>query len=238
MSETTRRIGLLIPSSNTTIEQEFARFGPDGFSFHFARLPMTEVTQAGFDSQDAAIDAACRLLADARPDAVVLCQSAASFIGGQGYDVTLRARMEAAAGVPALPAGAVMAEALRALGAAKVALAVPFAGTASAAVARYLGVEGLTVVETASLGMTDNFSIAAVADEVIVDLAARAAVPQADVVMMPGGNMRCLPLVSRIEAAIGRPVVTTNQAVIWKLSRMFAVTLPPDRFGTLAAHTE
>ncbi len=230
-----RRIGLLIPSSNTTIEQEFARFGPAGLSFHFARLPMTEVTAAGFASQDAAIDAACALLADAKPDAVVLCQSAASFMGGADYDTRLRERMQAAAGVPGLPAGAVMAEALAALRIRRVALAVPFAGAASEATARYLDAKGIGVATVTSLQMIDNFAIAAVGEETIIDLAVRAAVPEADAVMLPGGNMRCLPLVARLEAATGRPIITTNQAVIWALARLFDVALPPDTFGALGA---
>ncbi|WP_108661810.1 maleate cis-trans isomerase family protein [Acuticoccus kandeliae] len=231
---TPKRIGLLIPSSNTTIESEFYRFGPEGFTWHFARLPMTEVTQQGFESQNAAIDAACGLLSDAHPDGVVLCQSAASFIGGSAYDEAVRARIASAAGAPGFPAGAVMAEAVQRLGATRVALAVPFAGAVMDAGARYLATFGIEVVGVASLGMTDNFSIAALADDVIVDLAIRAAVPEAELIMLPGGNMRCLPLVETIERETGRPVVTTNQSVICALARHFGVALPPDKFGRLA----
>ena len=72
------RVGLLIPSSNSTIEPEYYAVMPPSISVHFARLTMTEVNDAGLARQDEDVVQQARLLATAGVEVILFCQTAAS----------------------------------------------------------------------------------------------------------------------------------------------------------------
>ncbi len=219
---------MLIPSSNTSIEREYPRWMPHELSFHFARLTMTRLDAAGMGEQLADMRRAVASLRDARVDAVLLCQTAASYWMGRAWDSEIRRDMAEWAGAPALTAAATVLDALLALGAQRVAFAAPFPAEIGQASLRYLESSGISVVNSAFGELRDNFAIAEMAPEEVLDLAARADHPDAQALLMPGGNMPCLALAGEIEARIGKPMVSTNQAGMWALLSLFAL---PDRIA-------
>jgi maleate isomerase len=223
-----RRVGMLIPSSNTSIEREYPAWMPRHLSFHFARLTMTQLTAEGMAAQLGDIRRAVESLRDARVDAVLLCQTAASYWMGSDWDATIRRDMAGWAGVPALTAAATVLDALAALGARRVAFAAPFPPEIGEASLRYLRGAGIEVVHSAFGGLRDNFAIAELSRDAIIDLARRADHPDAQALLMPGGNMPCLEVADEIEAQLGKPMVTTNQAGMHALLALFGL---PDRIA-------
>jgi hypothetical protein len=117
---------MLIPSSNTSIEREYPAWMPRSLSFHFARLTMTRLDAEGMAEQQADLRRAVASLADARVDAVLLCQTAASYWMGRDWDAAIRTEMTAWCGAPALTAAQTVLDALAALGATRVGFAAPF----------------------------------------------------------------------------------------------------------------
>jgi maleate isomerase len=214
---------MLIPSSNTSIEREYPAWMPPALSFHFARLTMTRLDAEGMAEQLADMRRAVASLRDARVDAVLLCQTAASYWMGRDWDTAIRSDMAEWSGAPALTAAATVLDALAALGARRVAFAAPFPAEIGEASLRYLDASGIEVVNSAFGELRDNFAIAEMAREDVLDLALRADHPQADVLLMPGGNMPCLALAEEIEARIGKPMVSTNQAGMWALLSLFGL---------------
>ena len=221
-----RRVGMLIPSSNTSIEREYPAWMPRDLSFHFARLTMTQLTAEGMAAQLGDIRRAVESLRDARVDAVLLCQTAASFWMGSDWDASIRRDMAGWAGAPALTAAATVLDALSALGAQRVAFAAPFPPEIGEASLRYLRASGITVVHSAFGGLRDNFAIAEMPRAEIIDLALRADHPDAQVLLMPGGNMPCIDVAEEIEARLGKPMVSTNQAGMWALLSLFGMPDP------------
>ena len=65
------RIGLLAPSSNTTVEPEFYRALPQGVSLHNARLPITQVTPDSIGKMADSLDVESKLLATADVDVII-----------------------------------------------------------------------------------------------------------------------------------------------------------------------
>lgn len=221
-----RRVGMLIPSSNTSIEREYPAWMPRHISFHFARLTMTTLTAEGMAAQLGEIRQAVESLRDARVDAVLLCQTAASFWMGSDWDATIRRDMAGWAGAPALTAAATVLDALAALDAQRVVFAAPFPPEIGEASLRYLRAAGIDVVHSAFGGLRDNFAIAEMPRDEIIELALRADHPQAQVLLMPGGNMPCVEVAEEIEARLGKPMVSTNQAGMRAVLSLFGM---PDR---------
>src|ERR1700712_529304 len=91
-----RRIGLLLPSSNTTQEPEFIRMMPEGVTLHVARLPLRNVEPSATIRTVEDIESEARKLADADVDAIVLAATAPSSRMGIGYDRELIGRIEKA----------------------------------------------------------------------------------------------------------------------------------------------
>jgi len=228
-----RRVGMLIPSSNTSIERDYPRWMPRHLSFHFARLTMTRLDAEGMAEQLADMRRAATSLADARVDAILLCQTAASYWMGQAWDAEIRTQMASWCGAPAITAAQTVLEALAALGATRIGFAAPFPEEIGQASLRYLEANGIQIRATRFGGYRDNFAIAEIPPEEVIELACGADHPEAQAVLLPGGNMPCLDIADAIEARIGKPVISTNQAGMWALLARFGV---PDRIegaGTL-----
>ena len=259
-----RRVGMLIPSSNTSIEREYPAWMPRDLSFHFARLTLTRLDADGMAEQLADMRRAVASLRDARVDAVLLCQTAASYWMGRDWDAEIRREMTEWAAAPALTAAATVQEALllrreaqeiettaagkvrglrargnalvrrlglrsanldalAALDASRICFAAPFPAEIGEASLRYLTACGMTVIRSAFGELRDNFAIAEMEGAEVIELALRADHPEAQALLMPGGNMPCLALAEEIEARIGKPMVSTNQAGMWALLRLFGL---------------
>jgi maleate isomerase len=230
-----RRIGMLIPSSNTSIEREYPIWMPRSLSFHFARLTMTRLDDDGMREQLADMRRAVGSLADARVHAVLLCQTAASFWMGTAWDAGMRRDMAAWAGAPALTAARTVLDALAALRVRRVGFAAPFPEEIGAASCRYLAANGIEVLATAFGGLRDNFAIAEMSQEAVVELACRADHARAEAVLVLGGNMPCLGVTERIEARLGKPVISTNSAGMWALLTLLGLAGPIAGAGRLLA---
>lgn len=227
------RCGLLIPSSNTMIEQEYGGLLPPGVTAHFQRLPMTTLDDEGIREQDAVMDEAARMLGDARVGVVLLCQTAASFHMGLAWDGAVKQRLSEAAGCPAITAAGTMTAALRVLGVERVALGTPFPAEMNETSVAYLQARGFEVVNNAGLGFRDNFEIALLKPEQVLELAAKADTPDAEAVILPGGNMPCMPAVGPAEQALGKPVITTNQCGAWAMLSVIGRAVPMKGKGVL-----
>ena len=213
------RVGLLIPSSNSLIEPEYYAVMPPSVTVHFARLAMTEVTDAGLARQDEDVAAQSRLLATANVEVILFCLTAASFHKGQGYDADLKRRIEDRSGKPAITAAGTIIDSLNVLSVRRIALATPFNSVVNEDSRRFLVDSGFDVVAAEGLAYTDNFSIALIDPETVRDLVRRVDRSDAEAIVIPGGNMQCLSIADDMEEELGKPIVTTNQAGIWALLR-------------------
>ncbi len=80
------RIGLLVPSSNTTVEPEFYRALPDDVTVHCARMFLQQINADSIQRTAEDVERESQGLASADVDVVVLGATAPSFINGLGYD--------------------------------------------------------------------------------------------------------------------------------------------------------
>jgi len=211
------RIGMLIPSSNVTIEREYAAVMPPDFSFHFGRLPMTALTDEGIRRQTADLRDTAARLGDARMNLMLFCQTAASFWLGRDWDEQARQEIASASGARSITAAGTVLDALRALGVRRVGFGAPFPEEVGRISITYLERNGIEVVASHFLGIRDNAAIADIGPEQVKALARRADHPRAQAILLPGGNMPCLHVAEDIERELGKPMLCTNQAGMWAI---------------------
>ncbi len=152
-----RHFGVLIPSTNTTVEIE-CRLLPATYQAHVGRL-MSSGAGSFSPSRDEDIDYQSRLLGTAKVEMVILAQTSASLFAEE-YDDVVTKRMSAGAGVPAITSAQAVGRAVRALGARRVAIVSPYSVPVNERAARYFKTKhGLDTVALEGFGATDAYAI-------------------------------------------------------------------------------
>src|SRR5215831_485561 len=131
----TRHFGVLIPSTNTTVEME-CRLLPPAYQAHIGRLMTSAPGRTFSPSRDEDIDHQSRLLGTAKVELVILAQTSASLFADD-YDDVVTQRMSAGAGVPAITSAQAVGRALRALRARRIAIVSPYSDAVNNRAARY-----------------------------------------------------------------------------------------------------
>jgi maleate cis-trans isomerase len=228
-----RRIGLLLPSSNTIQEPEFTRILPDGLTLHAARLPLRTADAAAKTRLVEDIETESRKLADADVDVIVLATTASCCHNGIFYGRELIDRIEAASQRPATTASAALILALTALNVQRLAIAAPWGDAVNAMVAAFLVASGFTVVAQRAMGHVSDLEIGLLPEQTAFELGQAVDQPQAQTVMLASANWPTLRIVDRLEAAIDKPVLTTSQISLWAVLRLVEYQAPVFGWGRL-----
>jgi maleate isomerase len=231
--EDTKRIGLLAPSSSTTQEYEYARILPDDITLHTARLVLRTVDPNATISIVEEIEQESRKLGDADVDVIVLAATAPSSRKGIGYDRELIGRIEAASGKRATTASTGLIQALDVLGARRIVIAAPWSDEVNRIAASFIEASGVQVLAHRALGHVANLDIGLLDPATAFELGCAVDHPDADAVMLACGNWRTLGIVDRLEATLGKPVVTTNQVTLWAALRMIGHAAAVPGWGRL-----
>jgi len=228
-----RRIGLLVPSSNTTVEPEFYRALPPHITLHVARLHLTQITPESILGMVADLEAQSRALASADVDAIVLGATAPSFLKGLGYDREIAQRIEAASGKRATTTSTALIEAIRHLGLERVVLGSAYDARVNGIARAFLEANGVTVLDAQGLGLVDNLEVGRLDERTAYDLARRVDRPDAQGVVLSCTNWRTLGVIERLERELRKPVISTTQVSIWAALRMLGETGGMPGYGCL-----
>ena len=211
----TKRIGLLVPSSNTTVEPEFYRALPADVSLHVGRLPIEQVTPDRVAQMVDPLEAEAKKLAAANVDVIVLGAAAPSFLKGRGYDREVAGRIEQATGRPATTASTGLLASLAALGVKRVALGTAYSEKVNDIAIGFLTANGIEVVSTLCLGLVDNLEIGRLDVETAYEVGRKVDCGEAQAVTFLCTNWQSMAIIDRLEREIGKPVLSSTQFSVW-----------------------
>lgn len=237
-----RRLGVLVPAGNPTIEPELYRMAPHSLTIHFARLDTLAGEPGGVDGMERrtlayldSLPSAMRSLAPVRPDAVVLGHTAVSYLGRFAGEPALVERLQRLAGPRAFTAAGAIRAALRCLGVRRLALATPYPETISAAARAYWDAAGFAVVSHQRLDTPNIYEEPA---ERAWALGRAADSPDAEAVLISGTGLPTADIVERLERDIGKPVVTSQGATLWHALQLLQLPAPVTGYGRLLSRTQ
>ncbi len=233
------RVGMIIPSVNSMSEPQFNHFAPPGLGVHVARARVAGEWKRPLAAMTDEIATAAKLLADVAPDLIVFhCTDTSMTQGPQGEGRILDIVQEAT-GIRAMATSRLVLEALQALGLRKLVLLSPY--KSNHAVIDYLQATGFAVVHDVALALKP-LEFATVTPRQWSELAREHDRAEADGVFLSCTNTTQIEAIADIEQALGKPVVNSNQAVLWGCVRRLKsalAPLPPMRsLGRLMRHLD
>jgi maleate isomerase len=150
-----------------------------------------------------------------RPDVVVFSCTSAGALRGRAYETALCREIAATVNAPVVSTMDAVRGELARFGVRSVSVATPYAEALTGSVRASLEADGLAVPAAAGLGLTDSLEIAAVAPDEIVRFAVETfRRGPADAVFVACCTFRAFDARDAIAAALGVPVVTSNQAAL------------------------
>jgi len=230
----TRHFGILIPSTNRTVEIEFTRLIPESLQFHTARMGKGGDTPFS-PSLDDDVAYQSKMLGDAKVEAISLIQTSASLFE-DGYDERIKALITEYTGAPAYTSAEAIGAAARALGTRKIALVSPYSDQVIGQAKNYFEADcALEVVAMEGFGATDAYAIGALDESHAVEAFERVDSPKIEALVVPGGNLPTMRHIASWEARFEKPVITTNQVVLWSMMANLGVKDPIAGHGRLLA---
>jgi maleate isomerase len=233
------RIGMIIPSVNSMTEPQFNRFAPPGLAVNVARARVAGEWKRPLDVMADEIATSAKLLSDVEPDLIVFhCTDTSMTQGPQGEGRILDI-VKDATGIEAVATSRLVLEALQALGLKKLVLLSPY--RSNQAVIDYLKATGFTVVHDVALGL-NSIEFANVTPREWTELARQHDRPEADGIFLSCTNTTQIEAIADIERTLGKPVVNSNQAVLWGCVKRLKSALAPlplmPELGGLMRHLE
>jgi len=213
------RLGLLIPSSNTTMEREFNLMRPKDATVHAARMRLREVVLSELVSMEKELRLEALKLADARVDVIGFGCTSGSLVKGLGHDREIVSRIEKITKTPAIATAGAVVDALRALKLSKVSVGTPYTDPINALERRFLEQNGFQIVKMKGLGITDNTEIGRQRQEAVYSLVKDVETAGAEAVFVSCTNLATIGVIEKLEKELEKPVVSSNTATLWAMLR-------------------
>lgn len=228
-------IGLITLANDLTIESELNRFlSLDGVCLLATRIPRTsQGTVSSLQDMEKHLTEAASLIApDEHLDVIAYgCTSGSMAIGPEVVAERIhQARPSAAAADPV----SASLKGLRALECQRIAVLNPYSDEVNVAVERYISDQGFDVVEKASFDQPGDPYIGRVPPQAIYDAGlALGRSSNVQALFISCTALRVSPVLGRLEVALGKPVVSSNQALAWDCLRQAGCGATVEGFGRL-----
>jgi maleate isomerase len=227
------KLGFVLLAMEQTIEEDMFKLAPSGVGVHFQRAPMANRVDVDTLSVMAAGigDAAALILPDGDLDVVCYACTSGSVVIGED-----RVFAELQRGAPKAKATSLITavmRALAALGTRRIAVATPYVDAVNEIERVYMQERGFEIVNIEGLGIEDDTDMVRVTPDYILEFARSVDRPEADAIFISCGALRSVDIIATLEAEARKPVIVSNQAMIWDCLRLAGVSDANPQYGRL-----
>lgn len=227
------QIGLIVPLDNAIIEPELYSVAPTGVTINTIRLDTPDLHEMPKNAEEKVSD-----FASIGIDVLAYACNASSFYEGPDADTRIANLLEDSSGVPTTTASSAIVKGLEAIGAKSVAAVTPYDKESNKRLEAFLQGNGIEVTELSGLGLApDETDDLAVTNSQTAKDTYRRVVQiddsNADAVLVTATNLASLETLSQMEADIDKPVISTNQALLWHSLVLSDVNPTLSGLGTL-----
>lgn len=211
------KFGLIVLKSDETIENEFRRAMPAACELFHSRIPsQPDVTPETLMQMKADLPlAAASIPAEFGLEVIgYACTSGATVIGPGEIERMISAEHP---GVAVTNPVSAVAAALRHLQARQIGFVTPYIEPVSQAIRDFLTKEGFSVANLISFEQQQEEVVARISERSVLEAVIEAARDEVDAVFVSCTNLKSFEIIEEAEAAIGRPVISSNLALAWHM---------------------
>lgn len=223
--------GVIVPSTNTVVEDEYYRMRIPGVSFHTGRIMIrnTRLDSAqAFDrfrhDLSEEIGRAVESVLTCEPDHLVMGMSAETFWGGVDGNAEFERMIRELSGLEVTTGASACHAALSALGVRRIGVITPYQPVADEQVRRFFTELGYDVHAVRGLRCDSATSIAEVRPAAIRAAFAEVDGPGVDALIQAGTNLPVMDVAARLEEELDKPVIAINTATLWHAYRSNGLT--------------
>jgi maleate cis-trans isomerase len=216
------RVGLMVPSNNTTMEGELLAWLPAGSTVVTVKIPrgpglLTAETIPAY--RDSAI-ALARQHFGKGIDLIAYGCTAAGFILGPSGDAELTTMLTEATGLPVVTTSRAMVSALRHDQAKRVAVVTPYHDAVNVQLTAFLGHGGIEVVRLESFRASDVAALGRITAEDVRELARATMGPDCDALFIGCSQLPTHAILDDLRAEFDRPAWSSIRATAWDATRV------------------
>lgn len=222
-----KKIGIVVPSTNTIVGPECEALRPRGVTNHVGRLTLQnrpiESSDDGFlahvQAMREGIGPAIDQLVTCKPDYVIMAVAIEAFTGGVAAADALQNSLSERAGVGISMGSTAGVAALRKFGAKKIAVMTPHQPKGDETVKAYLVEAGFDVVRLVGLKCASPFAIAEVQPQQLRKVLTELNGDDIDAILQVGTNLANAAVAAEAERWFGKPVLSMNVVTYWDALR-------------------
>ena len=211
------RIALMLPYDNAVIEPEFARTLPAGLSAHVVRTTKTDRIELAEESLTMA-----PVAGHLRADIALYACNASSFLKGRAWHDEFLGRFQEKAGVPSESANSALMKLAGHRKLRRLAVVTPYPEWLLEPLKKFVTDFGFEVVNIVGLGL-EPIEINRLGPEASYDFAKKADVKDAEGIIIVATNFRTLEVLKPLKSELKKPVMSSNQALMWIARRMLKI---------------
>lgn len=224
------RIGLIVPSVQSVTEPLFNRILGEEFDFLAHRMRLAGGKVEDLIAMEKGIPDAVIALQDAGAELLVYCCAGSGAIQGKEKELELCRRVEAEFSIPMISTMDCCVQAFRSLGAEKITMVGPNTPEVGHTEVVYIEKEGFRVVRHYGFGIEDGRLFSRIDRETIKEKAIANWDEQSDTMFIACMNWHATDVIGNIHRQIGKHVVTSHSATMWKIYCMQRTEIPYSDF--------
>lgn len=229
-------VGLIVPSNNTVVEREFNESLPEQYGVVATRVWNTGTAPRDLASMPRDAITAAEQLGTAQPSVIGFACTSGSFLDGSDSEAELRRSLEGVSQVPVITASSAFIEGLRAVGARSVTLVTPYPEEINSRETRYMESYGINVIRSAGMDIRRSVEIGWCSPDTVLQFASDVDTDETDAVFISCTNLRTMTVIDRLEHSLGKPVISSNQAMLWKCLNLMNWEDTVEGIGSLFHH--
>ncbi len=227
------RLGLIVPSSNTTMETEYGRVLPDNITLHTGRMRLRDVTVEALLEMERSVEDEALKLADADVNIIGYGCTSGSLVKGLQHDKEIVSKIERVTNVPAVATAGAVVDALKSLKIHNVVVATPYIDEVNNLEEKFLNGNDFEVVEIKGLNIVENTKIGLTKGEVVIDLVKSLNHQDADGVFISCTNLPTMNIIEKLERTLHKPIISSNTATLWSMIKRSSHEVKMEGIGQL-----
>lgn len=227
------KLGFILMSTDLAAEDDIYSMLPEGVAAHVTRLKTEDYTTKETLAQHLATmaDAASRLQPDMKPDVISYCCTSGSIINGE--DAVMAEILKGAPYTRPMTLVTSVVDALRALNVKKLVVGTPYLDEINTTEAEFLVEKGFAVLDIQGLNVENGIEFGCITPDYWKKFALEIDQPDADAIFLSCSGIRTAEVAAEIETIVGKPVVTSNQALMWGSLRRAGIEDKIEGYGQI-----